>query len=124
MRRDVERAHAGMVRQHEADRRRLSPLPAPLFEHVRDRAGTQRVGPERLGHGRGEFLRAVVVEEPEEPGRVDRSDSPRVAKRSKSVATMGTARRRRSRALDGLAGRVAAMRPAMCVSSSIVCPVS
>ena len=45
MRRDVERAHAGMVRQHEADRRRLSPLPAPLFEHVRDRAGTQRVGP-------------------------------------------------------------------------------
>jgi len=44
MGRDVERAHAGMVREHEPDRRRLAPLPAPLFEQVCDGAGAQRVG--------------------------------------------------------------------------------
>jgi predicted nucleotidyltransferase len=68
MRRDVEGAHAGMVRQDESDRRVLASLPALLFEQVRDGAGAQRVGLERGGDRSGEFLRAVVVERSEEPG--------------------------------------------------------
>ena len=125
MRRDVEIADARAIGQRERDRRLLPALPAPGFEQVRDGAGAEGVALERARDGGGQFLRAVVVEQREQAGGVG---AERFAARGEPLEaawrSAGTASRRRSRALDGLAWRVAATRPATCASSSMVWPVS
>ena len=63
MRGDIEIADARVIGQRERDGRLLSPLAPPRFQNVREGAGAERVALERAGDGRGEFLRAVVVEQ-------------------------------------------------------------
>ena len=68
MGRDIEIADTRVIGQREGDRRLLSPLAPPRFQNVREGAGAERVVLERAGDGRGEFLRAVVVEQRQQAG--------------------------------------------------------
>jgi hypothetical protein len=43
MGRDVEIAHAGVIREHERARRLVAPVATTGFEEVCDRAGAERV---------------------------------------------------------------------------------
>ena len=120
MRRDVEIADAGAIGQRDRDRRLQAALPPAGFQDVRDGAGAEGVALERAVDGGGR----VPAGRSRRAARASRavwtrSDSPRAARRSSSVATAGTARRSRSRALDGFAWRVAATRPAIWASCSI-----
>ena len=67
---DREIADAGPVGQGEWDRRFLSALAALRVEDVRTGVRPEGVALERPGDGGGEFLRPVVVEQPEQPGGV------------------------------------------------------
>ena len=116
MRGDIEVADAGTIGQRHRDGRLEAPLAPTRFEDVGDGAGAKRVARECALDGRGEFLGAVVVEQGEQ--------SPRAAKRSRSLAATGTASRSRSRAVEGLSCRVAAITPATCASCSTVALVS
>ena len=110
MRRDVEIADAGAIGQRHRDRRLQAALPPAGFEDVRDGAGAEGIALERARRWR----RRVPAGRSRRAARASarcgtRSDSPRAARRSSSVATAGTASRSRSRALDGFAWRVAAI---------------
>ena len=113
MRGDVEIADARPVGQGHRHRRRLRRAGGAGFRggaRSRRRRGRRARG--RASTAAREFLRAIVVEQGEQPGGVRRGATRRArpgARRACAIA--GTARRRRSRALDGLACRVAASKP-------------
>jgi hypothetical protein len=60
---DIEVADARAIGQREWDRRFLPALAAACFQNVGDGAGAQGVALERPGHGDGQLLRALVVEQ-------------------------------------------------------------
>jgi len=70
MRRDVEVADAGVIRQRDRDRGLQPALPASGFQDVRDGASAEGVTVQRAVDCRGEFLRAIVVEQREESREV------------------------------------------------------
>ncbi len=67
MRGEGEVADARSVGQDHRDRRGLPALAAPGFQDVADGAGAQGVARQGEFDGEGELLRAVVVEQREEP---------------------------------------------------------
>ena len=67
MGRDVEIADAGVIGQRDRHRRLQPALSPARFQDVGDGAGAEGVALERAVDGGGEFLRAVVVEQREQP---------------------------------------------------------
>jgi hypothetical protein len=67
MRGEGEIADARAVGQDHRHRRRLPAASAPRFEDVAHGAGAQGVPLQREGHGGREFLRAIVLEQGEQP---------------------------------------------------------
>ena len=71
MRRHVEIADARAIGQRDRNRRLQPALPPAGFENVGDGAGVEGVALERATDGGPELLGAVVIEQGEEPRRVD-----------------------------------------------------
>ena len=82
-----------MIGQRDRDRRLQPALPPSGFEDVRDGAGAEGVALERAVDGGAEFLRAVVVEQREEPSDVD---AERFAPRRQALEQRGDRRDRQA----------------------------
>jgi hypothetical protein len=119
-----EIADAGAIWQHDRHRRLQAALPPACFEDVRDGAGTEGITLEGARDGRPECLRTVVIEQRHEADEVVPQRFALRGEALERVAASGTARRRRSRAVDGLSWRVAATRPATWASCSTTSPLS
>ena len=91
MRPDVEVTQSGPVGQGESERGLEPALSASGFEDVGDRAGAEGVAFEGERDGGGQFLRSVVVEQSEQPGRV----------RAQGLSALGEALEERDGGGDG-----------------------
>jgi hypothetical protein len=101
MRRHLEIADAGVIGQRHRNRWLQAPLAPTGFEDVRDGAGAEGVALQRAVDRRGEFLRAIVVEQGEQSSDVV---AQRFAPRGQAIEERGDGRDGEPQTVAGTGG--------------------